>query len=63
MMVAFIDEHRNEHGVEPICDVLPIATSTYFEHRDATNVGPLTFACAGDRSPRSRRVPAHRAPR
>jgi transposase InsO family protein len=32
-MVAFIDEHRDEYGVEPICDVLPIAPSTYYEHR------------------------------
>lgn len=31
-MVAFIDEHRDEYGVEPICNVLPIAPSTYFEH-------------------------------
>jgi putative transposase len=32
-MVAFIDEHRDAYGVEPICDVLPIAPSTYYEHR------------------------------
>lgn len=32
MMVAFIDEHREEHGVEPICKVLPIAPSTYYDH-------------------------------
>ena len=32
-MVAFIDEHRDEYGVEPICDVLPIAPSTYYDHR------------------------------
>ena len=32
-MVAFIDEHRAEYGVEPICSVLPIAPSTYHEHR------------------------------
>jgi hypothetical protein len=32
MMVAFIDEHRPEHGVEPICKVLPIAPSTYYDH-------------------------------
>ena len=29
-MVAFIDQHRNTYGVEPICAVLPIAPSTYF---------------------------------
>jgi hypothetical protein len=32
-MVAFIEEHRAEHGVEPICAVLPIAPATYYEHR------------------------------
>ncbi len=30
-MIAFIDEHREAHGVEPICRVLPIAPSTYHE--------------------------------
>jgi putative transposase len=29
-MVAFIDQHRDTYGVEPICAVLPIAPSTYF---------------------------------
>jgi putative transposase len=28
----FIDEHRDEYGVEPICRVLPIAPSTYRAH-------------------------------
>ncbi len=32
-MVAFIDDHRGEYGVEPICDVLPIAPSTYYAHK------------------------------
>jgi putative transposase len=32
-MVAFIDTYRDEHGVEPICEVLPIAPSTYYEHK------------------------------
>jgi putative transposase len=31
-MIAFIDEHRGDYGVEPICRVLPIAPSTYHEH-------------------------------
>ena len=31
-MKAFIDEHRNDYGVEPMCRVLPIAPSTYFAH-------------------------------
>ena len=29
-MIAFIDDHREVHGVEPICRVLPIAPSTYY---------------------------------
>jgi transposase InsO family protein len=31
-MIAFIDDHREVHGVEPICRVLPIAPSTYHDH-------------------------------
>jgi len=31
-MTAFINYHRNVHGVEPICKVLPIAPSTYHAH-------------------------------
>ena len=31
-MISFIDEHRDAHGVEPICKVLPIAPSTYHAH-------------------------------
>jgi transposase InsO family protein len=31
-MIAFIDDHRDAHGVEPICKVLPIAPSTYRDH-------------------------------
>jgi hypothetical protein len=38
-MKAFIDEHRDEYGVEPICRVLPIAPSTYFAHA-AKNANP-----------------------
>ncbi len=30
-MVAFIDDHRAEYGVESICATLPIAPSTYYE--------------------------------
>ena len=32
-MVAFIEYHRGKYGVEPICEVLPIAPSLYYEHR------------------------------
>jgi transposase InsO family protein len=31
-MIAFIDDHRDVYGVEPICRVLPIAPSTYHVH-------------------------------
>jgi transposase InsO family protein len=31
-MIDFIDDHRGSHGVEPICQVLPIAPSTYHAH-------------------------------
>jgi len=32
-MIAFIDAHRAEYGVESICEQLPIAPSTYYEHK------------------------------
>jgi transposase InsO family protein len=31
-MIAFIDDHREAYGIEPICKILPIAPSTYHEH-------------------------------
>jgi transposase InsO family protein len=31
-MISFIDAYRDDHGVEPICKVLPIAPSTYHAH-------------------------------
>ena len=43
-MIAFIDAHRGEYGVESICAQLPIAPSTYYEHKgresDPTRVPP-----------------------
>jgi transposase InsO family protein len=39
-MKMFIDEHRNQYGVEPICRVLPIAPSTYHAHA-ARQADPL----------------------
>lgn len=45
-MVAFIDAHRAEYGVEPICAELPIAPSTYYEakarERDPTRLPART---------------------
>lgn len=32
-MVSFIDAHRKEYGVEPICAQLPMTPSTYYEHK------------------------------
>jgi len=31
-MIAFIEEHRDDTGVEPICRQLPIAPSTFYDH-------------------------------
>ena len=31
-MIAYIDQHKHRYGVEPICQVLPIAPSTYYQH-------------------------------
>ena len=35
-MLSFIDEHRDDHGVEPICQQLQIAPSTYYAHKART---------------------------
>ncbi|GKW47942.1 transposase [Halomonas sp. NCCP-2165] len=32
-MIEFIDDHRESYGVEPICRILPIVPSTYYEHK------------------------------
>ena len=47
-MVAFIDQHRETYGVEPICALVPIAPSTYFLRK-------VQQADATTRSPRARR--------
>lgn len=31
-MTRFIDQYRSSYGVEPICEQLPIAPATYYEH-------------------------------
>ena len=50
-MIAFIDEFREEYGVEPICGVLPIAPSTWYERkaaqRDPTRLSPRAQRDAG----------------
>jgi putative transposase len=35
MMVDYIDAHRDEYGVESICNVLPIAPSSYYASKTA----------------------------
>jgi len=32
-MTSFVDDHRDEYGVEPICAEIPIAPSTYYEQK------------------------------
>jgi len=43
-MTSFIDEQRVDYGGEPICQVLPIAPSTYHERvakrRDPSRLSP-----------------------
>ena len=47
-MIAFIDDQRVIHGVEPICKVLPIAPSTYHE-RVAQRRDPLRLSARSRR--------------
>ena len=53
-MIAFIDEHRAIHGVEPICRVLPIAPSTYHAHAArCADPGKLPARARRDITPRT----------
>lgn len=54
-MVKFIDDHRGAHGVEPICEMLPIAPATYYEHL-AKRADPSRLS---DRAIRARRKVRH----
>jgi len=36
-LTSFIDEHRVEYGIEPICKQLPISPSTYYEQKAREN--------------------------
>ena len=59
-MIAFIDDHREVHGVEPICKVLPIAPSTYHAHvakRDRTIRVDQIHRAPGGRSRPGRCLP------
>jgi putative transposase len=58
-MIAFIDEHRAVHGVEPICKVLPIAPSTYHSHaarRTDLSKAPARWRSDADVSVAIRRI-------
>lgn len=33
-MITFIDRHKDQHGIEPMCQQLPIAVSTYYTHKE-----------------------------
>ena len=47
-MIAFIDDHRDVYGFEPICKVLPIAPSTYYAHH-AQRRDPARRSCRAQR--------------
>ncbi|WP_434730269.1 IS3 family transposase [Rhizobium binae] len=48
-MISFIDEHRSVFGVEPICRLLPIAPSTYYENiAKRLDVDRLSVRARGD---------------
>jgi putative transposase len=53
VMVAFIDDHREAYGVEPICAVLPIAPSTYYEQK-ARAADPTRLPARAQRDARLR---------
>lgn len=36
-MIAFIDAHKNQYGIELICKQLPITVSTYYAYRVRTS--------------------------
>jgi hypothetical protein len=51
-MIAFIDDHREAYGIEPICRVLPIAPPTCHDHLAKRRINAvdasLTNASGGD---------------
>ena len=53
-MIAFIDDQRAVHGVEPICRVLPIAPSTYHAHV-AQRADPTRLSARAKRDEATRR--------
>ena len=63
-MIAFIDDHRDAYGAEPICRVLPNAPSTYHE-RVAQRQDPTRLSARAQRDvalkPEIARARPHRA--
>jgi len=58
-MIAFIEDHRDGLGVEPVCKVLPIAQSTFYAHAAILKNPDLASARAkrdADLSPEIKRV-------
>ncbi len=51
--MAFVDAHRAEYGVEPICQVVPIAPSTYYEAK-ARHADPAQQPARAQRDARLR---------
>jgi len=49
MVMSFIDDHRKELGIEPICRKLAIAPSSYHQHA-------MRLVDPGKRSARARRA-------
>ncbi|OSP48889.1 integrase, partial [Pseudoruegeria sp. SK021] len=47
-MIRFIEDHRGDHGVEPICRVLPIAPATFYDHL-AKRADPSRMSCRAQR--------------
>ena len=62
-MVSFIDECREEHGVEPICALIPIAPSTYYEQKARQADPSRLFADQVDGAPSRVPVDAARWPK
>jgi transposase InsO family protein len=52
-MVAFVNAHREQYGVEPICRMVPIAPSTYYEQQ-ARAADPTRLPARAQREARLR---------
>ena len=57
-MISFVDEHRSALGIEPICRLLPMGPSTYYEvFAKRTDLGRLS---ASERNDIAMKVEIHR---